>query len=52
MGRVTLMRIDNDLVKLIKREQDVLNKELGIEISMVAASKILANKLNKNDNFK
>lgn len=46
MGRVTHMRIHNDLAKLIKKEREEISKDIGVDISLVSASKLLAKKLN------
>jgi len=46
MGRVTHMRIHNDLAKLIKKEKERISKEIGVDISLVSASELLAKKFN------
>ena len=41
------MRIHSDLAKIIKKEQERISKEIGVEITLVSASQIIANKIKE-----
>jgi len=40
------MRIHNDLAKAIKSERDRILNDLGVEITLVSASELIARKVN------